>query len=105
MLTHLYASIGKFQFTQQSLNILLKLYDFPKGLAISATTRIGNSLGASCPNHARAAAYSALMLGICVASFNSTVLLVIRNYWGYFWTKDEAVIAIVSEVLPLGASK
>ncbi|KAJ3415899.1 hypothetical protein HDV05_003740 [Chytridiales sp. JEL 0842] len=85
------------------LNTCSLTYMLPLGLAISATTRIGNALGASCPNRGRTAAYAALLLGICLASFNSTVFVLIKDRWGYLWTDDEKVVRIVSAVLPLGA--
>jgi multidrug resistance protein, MATE family len=38
-----------------------------------------------------------------LATFNSVTLLSIRNFWGYIYSSDEAVVAITAAVLPLAA--
>ncbi|KAJ3217419.1 hypothetical protein HDU67_008002 [Dinochytrium kinnereticum] len=85
------------------LNTCSLTYMIPLGFGIAATTRIGNSLGAGCPNRARTSAYAALGLGLLLALFNSTLLLIIKDQWGYLWTTDPSVVKIVAEVLPLAS--
>ncbi|KAJ3331259.1 hypothetical protein HDU76_003639 [Blyttiomyces sp. JEL0837] len=78
-------------------------YMLPLGMAISATTRIGNALGANCPNRARVAAWAAFSCGMVLALGNASMLLAIKDFWGYIWTNDDEVAKIVAGILPLGA--
>ncbi|KAJ3331260.1 hypothetical protein HDU76_003640 [Blyttiomyces sp. JEL0837] len=78
-------------------------YMIPLGLGISATTRIGNALGANCPNRARVAAWAAFSCGLVFALGNATMLLIVKDFWGYIWTNDDEVAKIVAGILPLGA--
>ncbi|KAJ3206299.1 hypothetical protein HDU67_008278 [Dinochytrium kinnereticum] len=85
------------------LNTCGLTYMIPLGFAIAATTRIGNALGAECPNRAKMSAFGALGIGQCLAMVNSIILLAVKDQWGLLWTEDMAVVKIVAEVLPLAA--
>ncbi|KAJ3026372.1 hypothetical protein HK097_006466, partial [Rhizophlyctis rosea] len=64
---------------------------------------IGNALGASLPSLARSISLVALALGLSVAIFNSTSLILVRNHWGRLWTDDADVISLIAQTLPLCA--
>ncbi|KAI8844906.1 mate-domain-containing protein [Chytridium lagenaria] len=85
------------------LNTCGLTYMIPLGFSIAATARIGNALGAECPNRARASAFGALAIGQCLALVNSLVLFAIKDSWGLLWTEDVTVVKIVAEILPLAA--
>ncbi|KAJ3151150.1 hypothetical protein HK101_001917, partial [Irineochytrium annulatum] len=85
------------------LNASSLMYMIPLGLSISATTRIGNALGAGLPFMGKASAWTALSLGLTLAVFQSSTLYGVKDVWGYVWTTDEEVVAIVAKVLPLVA--
>ena len=75
----------------------------PLGISVASSTRIGNCLGAQCPNRARFASRAALILALAFASFNSCLLIAVRSHWGYLWTNDPTVVTIVQDILPLAA--
>ncbi|KAI8850279.1 hypothetical protein BC829DRAFT_389689 [Chytridium lagenaria] len=64
------------------LNTCSLTYMIPLGFGIAATTRIGNSLGAGCPNRARTSAYAAIAVGLMLAFFNSTLLFILSDAVG-----------------------
>ncbi|KAI9197449.1 mate-domain-containing protein [Polychytrium aggregatum] len=85
------------------LNTCSLMYMIPQGISIAATTRIGNALGANCKNRARLDAWTALSIGLMIGCFNSTILFLIREKWGYLWNNDPEVVKLIAEILPLGA--
>ncbi|KAJ3100707.1 hypothetical protein HDU97_001994 [Phlyctochytrium planicorne] len=85
------------------LNTCGLTYMGPLGFAIAATTRIGNALGADCPNRARCTAFGSLGVGQLLACVNSIVLLIVKDKWGFLWTEDAEVVRVVAQVLPLAA--
>ncbi|TPX64592.1 hypothetical protein SpCBS45565_g05753 [Spizellomyces sp. 'palustris'] len=85
------------------LNTCSLTYVIPLGISIAASTRIGNALGAYCPQTARAAAVACILLALCVATVNSSALISVRYAWGWLWSADEEVVGLVATVLPLAA--
>ncbi|RKO84704.1 mate-domain-containing protein, partial [Blyttiomyces helicus] len=85
------------------LNTCALTYMLPLGISVSASTRIGNSLGAYLPNLARTSSIASIVIGLAVATFNSTILIAVRNLWGWLWTQDKEVVDLVSILLPLAA--
>ncbi|KAJ3074487.1 hypothetical protein HDU98_011170 [Podochytrium sp. JEL0797] len=79
-------------------------YTMPLGVAIACTTRIGNALGAGCPDRGKLAAFVVLCLGLFLALMNSTLLMLGRNQLGYIFSDDPAVIAIVKQIVPLASA-
>jgi MATE family multidrug resistance protein len=85
------------------LNTASLFYMLPLGLSIASSTRVGNCLGANETSKAKNASSVAVRLGLAVGLFNFVVLICIKDYWGWVWTKDAKVVSIVSEILPLAA--
>ena len=85
------------------LNTTALVYFVPLSFSLATSTRIGNSLGANLPNTARNSALTSYILGFLLAFFNSTVLLLIRNNWGWVYSEDADVVYIVSTILPIAA--
>ncbi|TPX55066.1 hypothetical protein PhCBS80983_g05634 [Powellomyces hirtus] len=78
-------------------------YVIPLGLSIAASTRIGNALGAYATQTARAAALASVLVAACLAVVNCSLLLIVRNRWGWLWTADPAVVKLVAAILPFAA--
>lgn len=77
------------------------LYVFPSSLGFAVSTRVGNGLGAGRPGGARlsAAVAGALAagMGLCAAAFSWSM----RDAWGRMFTRDEAILRLVSAALPI----
>ncbi|KAJ3183331.1 hypothetical protein HDU85_002357 [Gaertneriomyces sp. JEL0708] len=97
--------LGEVELAAQTivLNTCSMTYVLPLGVSIGGSTRIGNSLGAGKEITAKAAAYACMGMGVLVALGNCTLLLAVKDVWGYAWTTSPEVVALVSRVLPLGA--
>jgi len=78
-------------------------YQAPFALGVATTVRIGNLLGSGHGKKARIAAEVALSLSLMLAFILSTFLTTFRKRWGYLFNDDEAVIALVSGIMPLVA--
>ncbi|CAG8561462.1 4914_t:CDS:2 [Cetraspora pellucida] len=85
------------------LTIALILYQIPHSLAVAASNRVGNLLGAGLPNRASIATNTSLLLAVIGAACNAMVLLYFRESLGYFFTHDEDVVKMVASILPLAA--
>ena len=85
------------------LNTSSLAYMLPLGISVASSTRIGNCLGAGAPRVAKIASRAALVLALCFASLNSSILILVRSHWGKLWSSDPTVIQIVSDILPLAA--
>ncbi|ORY74741.1 mate-domain-containing protein [Leucosporidium creatinivorum] len=79
-------------------------YQVPYSLAVAAAVRAGNLLGAQRPKTARVTSRATLALAICVAGFNSIMLVLFRHKWGGLFSSEDDVIALVATVLPLVAT-
>jgi MATE family multidrug resistance protein len=62
------------------------------------STRVSNELGAGRP---QAAAWVVVLLSLLVAASGGLVMVLIRNLWGYAYSKDERVIKYIARMLPL----
>ena len=75
----------------------------PIPLSIAASTRVANLIGAELASQARLAAKVALVGGVCVGAFNTTVFASLRNCIPRLFTNDEDVARLVATLLPLCA--
>lgn len=80
------------------------VYQLPYALSVAAAVRVGNLLGARKSNIAKASANTALLLSLATGSFNSAFFLIFRRQWGGWFTKDEEVIRLIYEVMPILAA-
>ncbi|XP_047612651.1 multidrug and toxin extrusion protein 2-like isoform X5 [Phacochoerus africanus] len=78
-------------------------YTVPLGFGVAASVRVGNALGAGNPEQARHAGVTVLLCaGVC-ALVISTVLAALKDVVAYAFTRDKAIISLVSRVMPIFA--
>lgn len=76
------------------------IFMFPLGLSAAASTRVSNALGAGHALVARAAVSVALVLALTEALIIASILLLVRNIWGQFYSSEEEVVKTVASLLP-----
>ncbi|OMP11804.1 Multi antimicrobial extrusion protein [Corchorus capsularis] len=77
------------------------MYTLPTALSASASTRVGNELGAGRPSRARLAAVVTIGLAL-LTSFIGLIWTVLgREAWGRVFTKDNEVLELTMIVLPI----
>ena len=79
------------------------LFMIPMGISVATSTRIGNLLGANKPNEAKRIAFIGLTIALLPALIHASILLSLRNSWGFMFTGNPEVIRMVSIILPLAA--
>ena len=83
------------------LNTATLLFTIPFGIAISTTTKVGNSLGSNSPKLAKQITKTALALALLAALFNSLIILCFKHYIGLIFSSDPQVISLVESVFPI----
>jgi MATE family multidrug resistance protein len=86
------------------LNLVSVSFMIPLGISIGTATRVGNLLGAKKPEEAQHAAWVAFAMGASVMAMSAVFLLVGRGFLPAMYTSDEAVRALATKVLPIGAA-
>ncbi|KAI0662321.1 MATE efflux family protein [Cubamyces menziesii] len=84
--------------TDQILNTI------PFGIGVAASTRVGNLIGARSALGAKRASHASALLSVVVGAVVMIVLLMTKDIFGYIYSDDEAVVVLVSKVMPLVAS-
>jgi MATE family multidrug resistance protein len=77
---------------------------FPLGIAIGATTRVGNLIGARDPGRAQVAAGVAMAMGASVMSLAALVFVSLRGWLPLLYTPEPQVIAAAAAILPIAAA-
>ncbi|XVF62562.1 hypothetical protein PTKIN_Ptkin09bG0018200 [Pterospermum kingtungense] len=77
------------------------MYTLPTALSASASTRVGNELGAGRPSSARLAAVVAIGLALLTSFFGLLGTILGREAWGRVFTKDNKVLELTMIVLPI----
>lgn len=77
------------------------LYTIPFGISVAASNRIGNALGERNAAKANFASRVAVMFAIVFGAMNSTLFMSVRHKFGFLFTSDEAVVALVAKIIPL----
>ncbi|CEP12176.1 hypothetical protein [Parasitella parasitica] len=97
--------LGTTDLAAQSILLTLSsaTYCIPMGIAVAATNRVGNALGACFSYKARVASHTALIFAIAFGLINSAFFLVSRTRLGYLFSSDPDVVSTVARVLPLCA--
>ncbi|CAG8573495.1 7506_t:CDS:2 [Dentiscutata heterogama] len=85
------------------LTSTLLLFQIPHSLAVAASNRVGNLLGAGLPNRAIITTNTSLLLAVVGATCNAMILLCFKDSIGYFFTHDDDVVKMVASILPLAA--
>lgn len=65
------------------------------------STRVSNELGAGNPQAAKLAVYVVLCTTVCESVFVGLLLIVIRNAWGYAYSKEMEVVRYLAAMMPL----
>ncbi|KAK4701350.1 multidrug resistance protein, MATE family, partial [Phenoliferia sp. Uapishka_3] len=76
----------------------------PFGIGVAVSARIGNLLGASLPRQAKISSHTAVVLATCVGSAVLAVLMASRDKFGYLFSDEPEVVALVAHVLPYVAA-
>ncbi|KAK4156617.1 mate-domain-containing protein [Chaetomidium leptoderma] len=105
VLTLASSHFGSSYLAAQSVVVTLTsiLFNISFPLAIAASTRVANLIGARLSDAARTSAKVALVAACLVGLFNSIFLNSLRFKLPFLFTQDEEVAAIVSHVLPICA--
>lgn len=84
--------------TVQVLNTL------PFGIGVAASARVGNLIGARSALGAKNAGHAAAFLSVVVGAIVMSIMMATKNVYGYLFSDDEQVVALVADVMPLVAS-
>ncbi|KNA08147.1 hypothetical protein SOVF_165200 isoform A, partial [Spinacia oleracea] len=87
-----------------SLNTAALVWMIPFGLSGAVSTRVSNELGAGRPEAARAAISVVMFLVISEGILIGTILILIRNIWGYAYSNEEEVVSYVAVMMPILAA-
>ncbi|KAK8585837.1 hypothetical protein V6N13_050807 [Hibiscus sabdariffa] len=77
------------------------MYTLPTALSASASTRVGNELGAGRPTKAKLVATVAIGLALVTSFFGLIGTILGRQAWGRVFTKDNQVLELTMTVLPI----
>jgi MATE family multidrug resistance protein len=78
-------------------------YTIPFGISVAASNRIGNTLGDSNAKRASIASMVSLGFAVVFGFLNSAFFMMTRSRFGFLFTSDKEVVALVSEIMPLCA--
>lgn len=68
------------------------------------STRVSNELGAGHPEAARLAVVVVLVLAVSEGIVVGSIMLLIRNIWGYAFSGDTEVVKYVATMMPILAA-
>ncbi|XP_040997524.1 protein DETOXIFICATION 16-like [Juglans microcarpa x Juglans regia] len=83
------------------LNTAATVWMIPFGLSCAISTRVSNELGAGHPETARLAVHVVFVMAITVGILVGSVLILIRNIWGYAYSNEIEVIQYVAIMMPI----
>ncbi|KAE9607491.1 hypothetical protein Lal_00026616 [Lupinus albus] len=86
------------------LNTSSTIWMIPFGLSGAVSTRVSNELGAGHPRAARLAVYFIFAMATIEGIFIGTVMIFMRNIWGYAYTNEVEVVKYVATMLPILAA-
>ncbi|KAB1212442.1 MATE efflux family protein 6 [Morella rubra] len=84
-----------------SLNTAATVWMIPFGLSGAVSTRVSNELGAGRPESARLAVRVVLVMAITEGILVGSVLILIRNIWGYAYSDEIEVVRYVAIMMPI----
>ena len=68
------------------------------------STRVSNELGAGNPEAARLAVWVVIIMAICEGLLIGSILILIRNVWGYAYSNEVEVVKYVAAMIPFVAA-
>lgn len=95
--------LGTSELAAQSVvtSITNAFFSIAIGQAISASSRLGNLLGAGMPNRAKLSSRCSILLAIILPNISVFILLFFSQTLGSLFTDDEDVLRILKKVLPV----
>ncbi|XP_078176668.1 protein DETOXIFICATION 16-like isoform X2 [Carex rostrata] len=84
-----------------TLNTASFMFMIPFGLGAAISTRVSNELGAGRPKTAKLAVRVVLCLAVAGGLIVGSILILIRNVWGYAYSNEEEVVKYVAIMLPI----
>ncbi|KAB1220004.1 MATE efflux family protein 7 [Morella rubra] len=84
-----------------SLNTAAMAWMIPFGLGSSVSTRVSNELGAGHSGSARLAVHVVLGMAITEGILVGSVMILIRNIWGYAYSDEIEVVRYVAIMMPI----
>ncbi|PON72284.1 Multi antimicrobial extrusion protein [Parasponia andersonii] len=84
-----------------SLNTTSLIFRIPFGLGSAVSTRASNELGAGKPKAAHLAARMVIFLSLIECLVVSSILVLVRNIWGYIYTNEEEVVRYLAAIMPM----
>lgn len=103
ILTLAAARLGTTELAAQTVlaTIGILAYQIPASIGISASTRVGNLLGAQLQQAAVIASNTYMLASFFFGSINCLVLFFARNHIGKLFTSDKDVVAVIAQVTPV----
>ncbi|XP_059639537.1 protein DETOXIFICATION 16-like [Cornus florida] len=86
------------------LNTAETVWMIPFGLSGAVSTRVSNELGAGHPQAARLAVCVVFVMAITEGILVGSVLILIRNIWGYAYSNEKEVVRYVAIMMPILAT-
>ncbi|KAL8251678.1 hypothetical protein R6Q59_035371 [Mikania micrantha] len=83
------------------LNSAAVIWMIPLGLSGAVSTRVSNELGAGHPRSARLSVMVVLVIIIIVGVLVGSVLIWVRNIWGYAFSNDVEVVEYLATMMPI----
>ncbi|XP_052179342.1 protein DETOXIFICATION 16-like [Diospyros lotus] len=84
-----------------SLNTAATVWMIPYGLSNAVSTRVSNEVGAGHPQAARLAVRVVLGMAATEGIVVGTVMILIRNIWGYAYSNETEVVRYVAAMMPI----
>lgn len=105
VLTFSAANLGTTELATQTIlaTMCVLCYQIPMSMGISASTRVGNLVGANLAKSAATACKAALYVAFIFGVMNGLILYFLRDKVGALFSSDADVIAMVAAVMPYGA--
>ncbi|XP_076943503.1 protein DETOXIFICATION 16-like [Bidens hawaiensis] len=86
------------------LNTTAFMWMIPFGLSGAVVTRVSNELGAGHPRTARLSVMVVLVVVVILGILTGSVLMLIRNIWGYTFSNEAEVVEYVAVMTPILAT-
>ncbi|XVF50532.1 hypothetical protein PTKIN_Ptkin04bG0108800 [Pterospermum kingtungense] len=86
------------------LNTAYTVWMIPFGLSAAVSTRVSNELGAGNPEVAHLAVCVVIVMTISEGLLVGSILILIRNSWGYAYSNEVEVVKYVAALMPLVAA-
>ncbi|XWS48268.1 hypothetical protein CRYUN_Cryun13aG0060500 [Craigia yunnanensis] len=86
------------------LNTAYTVWMIPFGLSGAVSTRVSNELGAGNSEVARSAVCVVILMAISEGLLVGSILILIRNIWGYAFSNEEEVVKYVAALMPFVAT-